>query len=445
MVEKYKLIILFLIQIITTTSKLRFVYELFRHGARTPWPELTNNTDIFGEHWVGRAELTELGIRQHYLLGRRNRERYKDFLDNTYSPSEVYVLSTDTNRTIMSAYSQLQGLFSLNFGPKLRLNFTQLALPPVSDYNFTDDISSLNDFALPYQAQVIPIHVMSKDITTYNIGRNNCKGIGASFRNNIEKGIVKESFLNFTTKYSKDLADVNITIDDFVTLHQFCDIYYTDYYHGRDLNLIRKADINLVDLNTTCSDILDIALFEADLGDSHNGVVEMSNTFSNIVAYMTNRITNDRLGIGYSSESPKMVMISGHDTNLASVEAYLKSVFPSLFTTYTYPYFASSMYFELYQNDETYNIVALFNSNILFNITFDEFKDEIVKDSMVQKDIDDFCGFKRHDHLTALDVILITTTVVVVLFVVGYFVYRLLKRRKLMNGFNTMKIDFDGL
>lgn len=52
-------------------SKLLFVWEQFRHGARGPWISVDPITglDFIGEKWTGEGELTPLGTRMHYLLG----------------------------------------------------------------------------------------------------------------------------------------------------------------------------------------------------------------------------------------------------------------------------------------------------------------------------------------------------------------------------------------
>ena len=53
-----------------------------------------------------RGELTSVGERQHYVLGQTLRERYiknTQFLAENYNYEEIYVRSTNVNRTIMSA------------------------------------------------------------------------------------------------------------------------------------------------------------------------------------------------------------------------------------------------------------------------------------------------------------------------------------------------------
>ena len=80
----------------TTTIKLTqaqetlaFVYELVRHGARAPIvPEPE------GYFNVKMGLLTETGMRQRYMLGRYNRQRYierENLLDENLNPSQIYV------------------------------------------------------------------------------------------------------------------------------------------------------------------------------------------------------------------------------------------------------------------------------------------------------------------------------------------------------------------
>ena len=52
-------------------EQMAFVFEFVRHGARAPLER--KDTDLFS---VSRSQLTPEGMRQRYLLGRYNRERY---------------------------------------------------------------------------------------------------------------------------------------------------------------------------------------------------------------------------------------------------------------------------------------------------------------------------------------------------------------------------------
>ncbi|XP_047732099.1 prostatic acid phosphatase isoform X3 [Prionailurus viverrinus] len=50
-------------------------------------------------------------MEQHYELGRYIRQRYRKFLNESYKREQVYIQSTDVDRTLMSAMTNLAGLF----------------------------------------------------------------------------------------------------------------------------------------------------------------------------------------------------------------------------------------------------------------------------------------------------------------------------------------------
>ena len=64
---------------------------------------------------VSPAELNSMGVRMQYNLGRQIREEYvvgQNFLSANFDDREMKIYSTNTNRTIMSAYSHLMGIYS---------------------------------------------------------------------------------------------------------------------------------------------------------------------------------------------------------------------------------------------------------------------------------------------------------------------------------------------
>jgi hypothetical protein len=57
--------------------------------------------------------LTTAGIEQGYRLGVYFQTRYGSLLNPIYNRSEIYVRSTDYDRTLMTAQSSLVGLYPL--------------------------------------------------------------------------------------------------------------------------------------------------------------------------------------------------------------------------------------------------------------------------------------------------------------------------------------------
>ncbi|XP_043464721.1 prostatic acid phosphatase-like [Leptopilina heterotoma] len=85
---------------------------LFRHGDRTPVDPYPNDPYRNESSWpVPFGQLTNLGRHQHLMLGRWLRNRYSKLLPETYTYYDIFVRSTDVDRTLMSAESNLAGLY----------------------------------------------------------------------------------------------------------------------------------------------------------------------------------------------------------------------------------------------------------------------------------------------------------------------------------------------
>lgn len=93
-------------------NKLIFAHVIYRHGDRTPINTYPNDPWGKREFWpVGWGQLTNLGKQRHYELGQWLRKRYENLVNVTYSKDEVYIRSTDVDRTLMSALSNLAGFY----------------------------------------------------------------------------------------------------------------------------------------------------------------------------------------------------------------------------------------------------------------------------------------------------------------------------------------------
>lgn len=94
-------------------GELVFTSILYRHGERTPEVPYTNDPYKNDSYWpIGWGQLTNNGKRQHFELGQWLRKRYMSLMrGGKYSNTLVYVRSTDWDRTLMSALSNLAGMF----------------------------------------------------------------------------------------------------------------------------------------------------------------------------------------------------------------------------------------------------------------------------------------------------------------------------------------------
>jgi acid phosphatase len=393
-------------------SDLRFVFEMYRHGARSAFVDPTkNNTDIFGQQWEGDGELTPIGMRMHYILGYRNRQRYAGFLSSSYNPSEIYIMATDVNRTIMSAQSQLDGLYPPSSGPEIPDNKTEIAVPPLDVPNLANVTIDLKMDALKYRSQVVPMHIIPTDSREFYLHNpDHCPAVGTYINENLQKQVVVDYMNQFKKNYSRSLIAAlgfnESQFDDFWFNDDLTDAFVAGYFEGKNYTSLEKAGINLEEFNVTSYLGEYVGMFEANFGDKEFfvGGMSMSPLHRSIIEWMDTRVDYDSRGLSYATyKAPKLVMLSGHDSNLAAMQAYLRYVFPDLLDHFVYVPYASSLYYEFYRNSTAsgydysdYYIDVIFNNSTMFTINYDDFREAVLDKSYSQEFIDNFCGFDNN-------------------------------------------------
>jgi hypothetical protein len=97
-------------------NTLLIVQILYRHGDRSPTRTFPTNPLPESSWPQGFGQLTQVGMHQHFELGKYFRKRYIEgephrLLNSSYNRLEIKIRSTDLDRTLMSAYSNLAGLY----------------------------------------------------------------------------------------------------------------------------------------------------------------------------------------------------------------------------------------------------------------------------------------------------------------------------------------------
>jgi hypothetical protein len=406
---KWSCILLILIEISVIYSKLRFVFEMYRHGARSAFVD-SNNTDIFNTQWEGDGESTPIGMRMHYLLGYRNRLKYTGFLSGNYTPCEIYIMSTDVNRTIMSAQAQLDGLYPPSTGPEIPSNKTNIAVPPLDIPNFLNITNDLQNDALKYRSQVFPIHVIPTDSREFYLQNpDHCPAVGAFIEQNLNNQTVINFTQSYKEKYSKPLIEAlnfsDSQFDSFEFINDLSDAFVAGSTEGKNYTFLEKVGINLTEFNETAYECLYMNMFQVYYGDSDLfvGSMAMSPTHRDVIEWMDTRVDYDSKNMTYVTfKAPKLVMLSGHDSTLAAMQTYLRYIFPHMLTEYVYVPYASSLYYELNRIDTAqgydysdYYVDVIFNNRTMFSINYDDFRTAILNNSYTQEYIDHFCGFSQ--------------------------------------------------
>jgi hypothetical protein len=435
----------------STNDKIRFVFGMFRHGARAPYSSLNeNNTDVLGSKWESDSALTGVGRRQHYLMGYKNKEKYSKLLNITYrNHEEIMLFSTETSRTMMSIYSEIFGMYPTSTGPVLNESQLKFALPPINNFNFTDEISSLNFDALKKRVNPLPIRIF--DSYSHFFGLNEpfiCKAVGNNRDERIKSKEITE-FKNMIIKLYGDkiikilgLSNIN-SLNDYQVLYSLFDTFIANYYDGRNLTKFTSLGLDVENFYKLTVDFLHMDQYLVDYGDEDHYSGRMS--FSPIVRYLI-KIINDRINLDengniadiYNPQNPKMLLFSAHDTSLAALTVFFRYMFGEK-VKYYYPYFASSYYIEVFRKanvnsndkDEIYYLNILFNEeNILGeSISFKDFKQQIENELISESEINQYCGFDNNnkDYKTSRDILLHTCIAILLLIILIFLTFFYLK------------------
>lgn len=444
-------------------GKLRWAFEIFRHGARTPYSGMNASFhDCFGHQWLGLKELTGVGLRQHFLVGYRNRIKYikeNNLINPIYDPREVYLISTDSNRTIMSANAQVQGLYTPGTGKKLTPEKSEKAIPPVEIGSYEDAKKALdeNEYAtLPNDITIMPVHSFFNDDHFIQLqDKKVCpKSINYYLKNQQRKEVV--DFLNqMTEKYGEKLMEVmpdekdkNI-LKDYTKAYYIFDTVISEYTEGVD-----RFDEVCQALNVTKEVLLDDAFkfFDLDLigkgidNDTELCLHSMSPIFDRLIKWMDAKIEKDIEGKEDYTEYdiPKFVMFSAHDSTCGAFMGYMRAVFG---TEIRYPYFATNINLELTRKGdekkkENYNIEYIINDESMLNISYIEFTEKVNSHKKSKEAIDQFCGFveETKEESGSSNVYLIVDIVLSILSIVLIILLIITIRKKSVQDFDR-KVD----
>ena len=379
-------------------DKLLFVWEHFRHGARGPYIAVdpVTNLDFIGEKWDGVGELTPLGMRMLYLLGISNKKKYSNFLSKTYNPNELYIISTNVNRTIISVNSFLKGFYDNN--TSVNLTRKQIDRSTILNYNYSEKINSkvseLGNNAIAGGENMIPVHIFDKSKLEFGLyDLSNCPGIEIYKKKNqnSEKviNIYEELIRNTNDTFGEYIFDfMNISDEprylwnkNKTNNYYLADTFFSNYFDGREMEKIKETGIDMDAFYQNSLNVTYIDTYYSEFGIPSTETVYITSSpmLRNLLNYIDLRINLEKQNKSDEiiPNAPKFVILSGHDTSIAPIDIFMQSEFGVEFDKATY---ASSQIFELWKNGTTgkYSIHYLFNQEEKAVFDFETFKEKVL-------------------------------------------------------------------
>jgi len=297
------------------TRTLKMVHLVYRHGARSPMQFYPTNPNI--KYWKdGPGRLTQIGMNMQFELGKFLKDRYitnTHFIDPMYLHDEVYIRSSDSERCLQSAESQLAGLY-----------------PPIKHQVWNPN--------LPWQP--IPIHTipMKKDSILVTPG---------AFCPRLSEKYVQMKNMQYKELERKKM-EKHEDLPNYLTTHSGMNVSFGNMFLFTDVYLCEKAE-NLTSpawLLSRLDELIDIstwfALHSYFAGDDEVGRL-LGGSFLNLIINNMKQMSEGTK----STDLFKMNMFSGHDSSILALATALD-------IDITYPTFAACIMIELY-TDESNN------------------------------------------------------------------------------------------
>ena len=423
----------------TTSPQLtRFAVTFSSSGTRNPNNLSTNNKDMFGQSWPsGDSTLTSVGKRQQFLLGRYIRMRYSQLISDEFEPREVFISATDDNHTIQSAYAQIRGLYPSN--SELTPSQLRNAVPP----NCSLNISSLNNKTLPNDIMIIPVHTFYEKDHLFELYKtSNCPSMNNFYMNKIYNNIhTKQLITNITNEHHNTIktllstSEMNVTYAQLVNnvslFEVFVDTLISSYKNGYFNN---NTEYEM--LYRSCLTFRTLFSFRKD--NSSFVKIAVSPTLAKIAQWMETTVHNDK------ATSPRYVGYIAHRTSLDLMLSYFEHAFNCSAVDECVEH-SSILTVELVRgvslNESDYYVLASYNDDLLFNVSFSKFIDVIKKDIDNDETIYNYCNWKAEK--LEFDNYIIYALLLLIVFIAAFTVciQKVIPRRHSSNKEETAPIN----
>lgn len=459
-------IIFLLIQKILLNENLKMIIEIYRHGARREYVNINPIVESYPNKNTGKGDITNNGIKTHYLLGLSIYKNYKNFFGKEINNNNFEIISSGKNRTITSAISQMMGIYNYDKNNKLENNDENFYNPPFKNYKK----KIKEEIALPKNLKIFPIKNSIKKTDTFFIVEESCP----NFRKK-----QNEKMQELFTKYSKEFEFSYKIIEKFMPAKKWikkqnydlkssfsiCDYIITNIYNDPNFpypkiilehcNYIYFFTIFLYskigEMRKTYLHELGVLILKR-FRDKVKGKSELKGLFvsgsdSNIGCFLM-ALNPRNLDCILKDYREKFLRFNNRD--LEDRNADLKSgninfnkedYFRQENVFYgknnycvNFIKFSSNLILELTEEAETYFITLKYNNSLInflngkAKVSFEEFEN-IIQEKMFDKNFNKNCGadflMEKQINGIFLSFLMITTYVFIILFFIGnFFIYK---------------------
>jgi hypothetical protein len=336
-------------------DELIMMIEFGRHGARYPIYDVKPNDQI--SDWIKeKGELTGVGQREHYLIGREIRKQLvndNELLSEIYDEEEIFVQSSHYSRTTKSAYAQMAGLYLAGTGELLNSTQISTAIPP-NHYDYSKFYDELGLEALQKVYQSIPVHQNGGGPDYLFLPQHSCEGIKETRTKKLKKlesenkDLCQKLFDHFKINSERegDKLKKNATTAtrfwDYIECAKFAgvsDLPYPDEALTKELEDSRISYLNKTMEDETTQKLMNHFVFKS------------------LINSLNTTICSDEDDLSHK----KFILLLGHDTTFTSIlRAFEQEVTPIKF--------ASILLFNLFKSStgiDSYYITITYNQSPL--------------------------------------------------------------------------------
>ncbi|VDK74282.1 unnamed protein product [Litomosoides sigmodontis] len=327
-----------------------------KHGDRSPIKSCKGHP-IEAKRWPqGKGELTAEGMMQHVKLGKMIYSRYVtllNFLSPYYNAREIYVRSTDVNRTLMSAIANFIGFYN----------------NPSENGRIGIDFPNATEWPRGFVA--VPVHTVPDETDYVGNPDANCprqEWLSGMMQRTPEWKILAENYtevlkeLETICEQSLSLKDVWYCADTFYCekVHAF-NLPVDDILYNR-LEQLNNAIQNYENgLNLQPFDGID---FKYEIGKIRGGSIlwSMLNHFDLKLHCLKSE--NQKSPNCTWMRSLKYYAYSAHDTTLAALMCAMDSK-QKILASGGYPKYSAAMFFELWHTTNGFGLKVYYHRNFM--------------------------------------------------------------------------------